>query len=88
MSLWGSLNFSQPESKSYQEDEKLESKKPPEEQSGPSNSGSKTHAISEKSAKTRNAGLDFWNLTLEWNLERAKVPELKEVEIPEAVSSK
>lgn len=88
MSLQGSLNFNLSLGLKPIRRRKSQNKKPPEDQSGSSSSGSKNHTISEKSAKTRNAGLDFWNLTLEWNLERVKVPELKEEEIPEAVSSK
>lgn len=34
--------------------------------------------VSEDSAEAVNAELDFWNLTLELNLERVEGPELKE----------
>jgi len=81
---------SKSESESHKEEQverRKEDKKPPEEDPGPSSSGTETLTISEESAKAINAELDFWNLTLELNLERVDVPELKE-ENPEAVPSK
>ncbi|XP_038524438.1 tigger transposable element-derived protein 1-like isoform X5 [Canis lupus familiaris] len=82
---------SEPDSESHNEEKvegKREDKKAPEEDPGPSGSGTETLTISEESAKVINAELDFWNLTLELNLERVEVPELKEEENPEAVPSK
>ncbi|KAF3821124.1 hypothetical protein GH733_011277 [Mirounga leonina] len=81
---------SKSESESHKEEQverRKEDKKPPEEDPGPSSSSTETLTISEESAKAINAELDFWNLTLELNLERVDVPELKE-ENPEAVPSK
>lgn len=53
-------------------------------------SGGGTEALTrtEGSARAINAELDVWNLTLELTLKRAEVPELKEEENPEMVSSR
>lgn len=56
----------------------------------PQISGGGTEALTrtEGSARAINAELDVWNLTLELTLKRAEVPELKEEENPEMVSSR
>lgn len=61
---------------------------PPEEEPVISGGGTEALTRAEGSATAINAELDVWNLTLELTLKRAEVPELKEEENPEVVSSR